>query len=123
MQVGLIYLLKSSLHYISLLFCIYYRLGSSTCQGDEHLAQAGTKCVSRQHGTAQVTSGSLVILNWNHAVDVGEVGHLCGCHYSIVDLLMGWDNFKETAANDTFVPMIHNKIYSVFKSYWNNSKK
>lgn len=74
---------------------IYYRLRYPTRQGDENLAQAGTECISSQHGTPQVTSGSLVILNRNHAVNVGEVGHLCGRHNSIVDLLVGWNSFKK----------------------------
>lgn len=74
---------------------IHHRLRYPTRQGDENLAQAGTECISSQHGTPQVTSGSLVILNWNHAVNVGQVGHLCGCHHSIVDLLIGRNSFKE----------------------------
>lgn len=66
-----------------------FELWSPTCQGNKHLAQACTKCISSQQGTADVASGSLVILNRNHAVNVREVGHLRGCHDSIVDLLMG----------------------------------
>lgn len=41
-----------------------------TCHGDQHLGQARSKRISNQHGTAHVASGSLVILNGNHAVDV-----------------------------------------------------
>ena len=57
-----------------------------TCYGDEQLAQAGSKRVSSQHSTAKVARSLLVFFRGYHAVDEGEVGHLCGGHHSIIHL-------------------------------------
>ena len=57
-----------------------------TYYGDEQLAQAGSNSVSGQHSTTKVARSLLVFLRRYHAVDVGEVGHFCGGHHSIIHL-------------------------------------
>lgn len=97
----------------------YHEMGGTTCQGDEQLTQAGTKCISSKHGTTKVTSGSLVILSWNHTVNVGKVGHLCRSNDSIVDLLMGWEQFyKDCSFMKCSVSVMHNILHYIFMHYY-----